>query len=141
MRWSSMPKLQSLRLGDRRLRMVVPLSELAPLKLLVLSGVQCTSPLPHSQSLTKLMLSDVSLVEAISGPVIFPSLTYLSLFGVNGLKPHVNAPRLTTYHEGGDIVDETFNIPLPSLVEYAVCHTPTSSLDPATWHLSFPNIQ
>ena len=120
---------------------VVPLSELAPLKMLFLSCVRCTSVLRHSQSLTQLMLSDVSLVEAISGPVIFPSLTYLSLFDVSGLKPHVNAPRLKTYHEGGDMVDESFNIPLPSLVEYAVCHTPASSLDPATWHLSFPNIQ
>ncbi len=141
MRWASMPKLQSLRIGDRRLRMVVPLSELAPLKMLVLSGVKCTSVLRHSQSLTKLMLSDVSLVEAISGPVIFPSLTYLSLFDVKGLKPHVNAPRLETYHEGGDIVGESFDISLPSLVEYAVCHTPTSSLDPARWHQSFPNIK
>ena len=121
--------------------MVVPLSELAPLKMLFLSCVRCASVLRHSQSLTKLMLSDVSLVETISGPVIFPSLTYLSLFAVEGLKPYVNAPRLETYHEGGDIVGEPFNIPIPSLVEYAVCHTPTSSLDPAAWHLSFPNIQ
>src|SRR5258706_16095498 len=75
MQWASMPKLQSLRLCDNLFTMV-PLSELPPLKMLSLSGVQCTSVLRHSQSLAKLMLFNVRLVDAISGPLIFPSLTY-----------------------------------------------------------------
>ena len=103
--WRSMPKLQSLRLRGQVLNMV-PLSELAPLKLLALSTIQCTSVLRHFQSLTKLYLSNIFLLDVISGPVNFPSLTYLSLLGVKGLKPHINAPRLVTYHEGGAIIDE-----------------------------------
>ena len=55
----------------------------------------------HSQSATQLILTDRFLADAISGPLTFLSLTYLSLFRVRGLKPHVNAPRLVTYHESG----------------------------------------
>ena len=139
-RWGSMPKLQSLRL-DAYQKSVVPLSELAPLKKLSLSWVSCTSALWHSQSLTTLMLSNVVLVDAISGPVTFPCLTYLSLLGVRGLKPHVNAPRLVTYHEEGFMARESFSISLLSLVEYGVYRSTPSNSDPATWHLSFPNIQ
>ena len=148
-RLGSMPKLQSLRLRDNLFRMV-PLGELPPLKMLALAGLKCTSVLRHSHSLTKLMLDNISLVDAISGPATFPSLTYLSLRGVTGLKPHINAPRLVTYHEDGSVAHESFPISLPSLVEYGVYHAlveygvyhpPTASLDPATWHLSFPNIQ
>ncbi len=139
-RWSSMPKLQSLRLCDNHLRMV-PLSELPPLKMLALSRVKCTPPLRHSQSLTTLMLSHVILVDVILGPVTFPSLTYLSLFGVRGLKHHVNAPRLVTYHESRVPAGDSFNAPLPSLAEYGVYHPHASTADLATWHLSFPNIQ
>ena len=137
--WGSMPNLQSLRLCDRRFG-VVPLSELAPLKKLVLSSVKCTSALWHSQSLTTLMLSRVFFVDAISGPLAFPSLTYLSLFDVWGLKPHVYAPRLVTYHEGG-MGGESFNHSLLSLVEYGVLHAFPDRLNPAAWHLSFPNVQ
>jgi len=154
-RWGSMPKLQSLRLCDKQFHMVcmVPLGELAPLKMLTLSGLKCTSVLRHSQSLTTLMLHNVSLVDAISGPATFPSLTYLSLFGVSGLKPHISAPRLVTYHEEGTMEDESFHTSLPSLVEYGVSHPSAlvleygvprpsaAGLDPATLHLSFPNIQ
>ena len=138
-RWGSMPKLQSLRLCDGKLG-IVPLSELAPLKMLVLSNGKCTSVLRHSQSLTTLMLCNVLFVDAIFGPLNFPSLTYLSLFNVRGLKPHVNAPRLVTYHEG-EIRGESFNTSLLSLLEYGVHHVPAGRLDPAAWHLSFPNIQ
>ena len=138
--WDSMPKLQSLRLGAQQWS-TVPWSELPPLKMLALSRVNCTSVLRHSQSLTTLMLSNVILVDVISGPVTFPSLTYLSLSCVTGLKPHVNAPRLLTYHESGIVVGESFNIPLPSLVEYGVYYMLIGSSDPAMWHFTFPNIQ
>ena len=138
--WGSIPKLQSLRL--RALMMImVSLSELAPLEMLSLSRVECTSVLRHSQSLTTLMLNNVHLADDISGPVTFPSLTYLSLSGVMGLKPHVNAPRLVTYHEEGFIARESFNISLPSLVEYGMYDPIATDVDAATWHLSFPNIQ
>ena len=139
-RWGSMPKLQSLQLSAYMSHMV-PLSELAPLNTLALSCVKCALVLRHSQSLTTLMLSDVVLVDAITGPVTFPSLTYLSLLSVRGLKPHVNAPRLVTYHEEGYMARESFNLSLPSLVEYGLYHPTARDVDPATWHLPFPNIQ
>ena len=139
-RLGSMPKLQSLRLLAPQLRMV-SLSGLAPLKMLALSWIKCTSVLQYSRSLTTLMISHVSLMDTILGLVTFPSLTYLSLSGVTGLKPHVNAPRLVTYHEEGLMADESFSIPLPSLVEYGVYHSTASDSYPAMWHLSFPNIQ
>ena len=139
-RWGSMPKHQSLRL-DAYLKSIVPLSELAPLKRLSLSWVSCTSALRHTQSLTTLMLCNVVFLDTISGPVNFPCLTYLSLSGVRGLKPHVNAPRLVTYHEEGFMARESFSISLPSLVEYGVYRSTPSNSDPATWHLSFPNVQ
>jgi hypothetical protein len=138
-RWGSMPELQSLRLGNEQLG-VVPLSELAPLKTLSLCRVKCTSVLRHSQSLTALMIYNTCLVDAISGPISFPSLTYLSLCGIKGLKRHINAPSLVTYHEGGGTPSESFSIPISSLVEYGVYDPSVSSSDPAQWHLSFPNI-
>ena len=134
--WGSMPKLQSLRLCDRQFG-VVPLNELAPLKELVVYGITCAPALRHSQSLTTVMLSNIHFLDTISGPLAFPSLTYLSLIDVRGLKPHVNAPRLVTYHEGY-MRDESFNHSLLALVEYGVY---PHSLGPAAWHLSFPNIQ
>ena len=138
--WGSMPKLQALRLSALMMIMV-PLSELAPLEMLALSCVECTPVPRHSQSLTTLMLNDVHLVDEISGPVNFPCLTYLSLSSVRGLKPHVNAPRLVIYHEERFVADESFNMSLPSLVEYGIYHPTATYVDAATWHLSFPNIQ
>ena len=80
-------------------------------------------------------------VDATSGPLSFPSLTYLSLFGVRGLKARVIAPRLVTYHEGGTLASESSNIILPSLVEYGVYYPHASDSDPTKLNLSFPNIQ
>ena len=138
--WGSIPKLRSLQLRGHLLRKV-SLSELAPLETLSLSCFQCTSVLRHSHSLTALMLSNVLVGDAISGPVTFPCLTYLSLSGVWGLKPHVIAPRLATYHEEGLMTGQSFNISIPSLVEYGMYFPTPSSSDPVTWFLSFPNIQ
>ena len=138
--WGSMPKLQSLRLSNEQSR-VVPLSELVPLKMLALCRVKCTSILRHSQTLTTLMLDHMHFVAAISGPVTFPSLTYLSLSGIKGLKPLINAPSLVTYHEDGDMTTESFNVPLPSLVEYGIYYTSVRSVDLEKWHSSFPNIR
>ena len=116
---------------------VVHLSEFAPLKMLTLSSFSCTSILCHSQSLTTLMLYHMHL-DAISGPVTFPSLTYLSVWATSGLTPHINTPSLVTCHDNGDLVNRSFNIPLPSLVEYGI-YQPRS--DPAKWHLPLPNVQ
>ena len=138
--WGSMPELQSLRLSNEH-SCIVPLSELVPLKMLALCRVKCTSILRHSQSLTTLMLDHMHFVDAISGPVTLPSLTYLSLSGTRGLKPLINAPSLVTYHEDGDMTSESFNVPLPSLVEYGIYYTSVRSVDLAKWHSSFPNIQ
>jgi len=80
-------------------------------------------------------------VDATPGLLNFPFLTYFSLFGVRGLKAHVNAPRLVTYHEGGVLARESFNTSLPSLVEYGVRYPNASNSDPAKLHLSFPNVQ
>ena len=139
-RWGSMPKLQSLLLGTQYVGMM-PLSELSPLKMLALPYIICKSALRHSQSLTKLILTNSFFVDEISGPLTFPSLTYFSLFGMWGLKPHVNAPRLVTYHEGGALAGESFNVSLPSLVEYGVLHPKASDSDPTKLYFSFPNIQ
>ena len=135
----SMPKLQSLRLGTTGWP-AVPSDMLASLKLLMLYNNHLVSLSPCSQSLTRLMLVDVSLGDGILGPMAFPSLNYLSLYKVRGLKPRMDAPCLVTYHEGGCMLEESFDTPLPSLVEYGVCGLPASYSDPATWHLSFPNI-
>ena len=86
------------------------------------------------------MLDDVSLGDTISSPVDFPSLTYLSLYDVRGLKRHINAPCLVTYHEGDITVRESFSTPLPSLVEYGVYGPDSGDSDPTTWHIFFPNI-
>ena len=70
----------------------------------------------------------------------FPSITYLSLYGLIGLKPYINAPCLATFHEGWYRKAERFSSPLPSLSEYGVYRPPSKEVDPATWHRSFPNL-
>jgi hypothetical protein len=86
------------------------------------------------------MLEGISFKNALSGPVAFPSLTYLSLFDVPGLKSHIIAPCLTTYHESGSDIEprEIFPAPLPSVVEFGVFG---SDLHPIEWHHSFPNLE
>ena len=146
----SLPELRSLRLGYidhtfaaatlRPVNSVVALNDLTSLESLVLCRTTCTSLAQHSLSLTTLMLDDVSFGDTISSPVNFPSLTYLSLSDVSGLKPHIIAPCLATYHEGADTVHESFSTPLPSLVEYGLYGPDYGYSDPTTWHSSFPNI-
>jgi hypothetical protein len=135
-RLGPMPELQSLRLG----RINFSEGDIGPLKVTILHRTNCISLPRYSQSLTTLMLDEVSLGDSISTPVDLPSLTYLSLFHVSGLKPYINSPSLVTYHEGGITTDETFSIPLPSLVEYGATRTKPCHSHLTTWHLSFPNI-
>jgi hypothetical protein len=137
----SFPEIQSLRLCcvDSR-RPMVPLNNLPSMELLALFQTTCTSLVQHSTSLTTLMLDDLSLGDTISSPLDFPSLTYLSLYDVRGLKPHINAPYLVTYHEGGDTIHESFSTPLLSLVEYGLYGPDPGDSVPTKWHNSFPNV-
>ena len=138
-RWGPMPKLRSLRLGDIN-QSGTPLDCVPPLDILSLHRANCASLSRHSHSLTTLLLSHVSLGDMISDPMAFPSLTYLSLFNIYGLKPYIHAPHLLAYHEGGYIAKESFSAPLPSLVEYGRHGLSTGVSDPVEWHHSFPNL-
>src|SRR5258706_6617807 len=139
LRWNSMRNLRSLRLPATE---AFPLqwSDLTELEVLVLFLTTLPSPPQHFRSLVTLMLEKVSFEDAISSPVVFPSLTYLSLSRVFGLKPYINAPCLVTYHEGWGTICESFSSPLPSLVEYGLYRPSLVDLDPAKWHRYFPNI-
>jgi hypothetical protein len=137
-RWDSIPELRSLRLasmGENSLQLLW--SELTQLEALSLYSITLTSPPQHHQSLTTLVLDKVS-IEGISSPISFPSLTYLSLYAVTGLKPYIKAPCLATYHEHGP--KESFPSPVPSLVEYGVLFPGNHDENPANWHRSFPNM-
>jgi hypothetical protein len=136
-RWDSMLALRRLRLATRE-SFSLKWSELPPLDALILCSIRLTSPPQHSLSLTTLVLDNVSIEDAISSPISFPSLTYLSLYRVIGLKPYIDAPRLVTYHEGWN--RELFSSPLLSLVEYGVFCWCSSESHPARWHSFFPNV-
>ena len=138
-RWGLMPQLRSLRLGDTNFA-VQPLDGNFSLEYLALFYSNCAFLPQHSPSLTTLMLESVSLEGIISGPVSFLSLTYLSLCDVTGLKPHIDAPHLVTYHEGGSQVTESFPTPLQSITEYGVYYEETVVPDLTAWHLAFTNV-
>jgi hypothetical protein len=136
--WGSMPELRSLRLAPKgNSTLQLQWSDLTQLEALSLYSIRLTSPPQHPQSLTTLVLDRVS-VEGISSPMAFPSLTYLSLYGVIGLKRYINAPCLVTYHEGWS--EESFSSPLPSLVEYGLLYSCFNDANLAGWHCSFPNV-
>ena len=137
--WGHMPQLRSLRLGVTNLA-VTPLNGLFSLKSLALDCTNCAFLPRHSLSLTTLMLEDVSLKDIVLGPVSFPSLTYLSLYNVTGLKPHIDAPHLATYHEGGTTMTESFPTPLQSITEYGVFYQGTIVPDLTKWHPNFTTV-
>jgi hypothetical protein len=134
--WGSMPELRSLHLSVFK----AALGSFAPLETLVLCTTVCHSLPRYSSSLTRLMLDEVSFEDAILGPVNFPVLTYLSLYDVGGLKPNISAPRLVTYHEGRNTVEESFSAPLVSLVEYGLYAEDGGQPDLTKCHRAFPNI-
>ena len=138
-RWGRMPQLRSLRLGATNLA-VTPLDGVSSLTMLILNDVNCASLPRHSPSLTTLMLSNVSLEGIVLGPLPFPSLTYLSLFNVTGLKPHMDAPHLTIYHEGGSVITGSFPTSLQSIVEYGLSYPGATVPNVASWHPAFINI-
>jgi hypothetical protein len=139
-RWRPMPALRSLCLGPAN-DFVVPLDRLPPLETLILYTDKCTSLSRASPSLVALLLHSVSLGDAISGSLDFPSLTHLGLFGVEGLKPNISTPYLVTYHESGWTVMESFSAPIPSLAEYGICTMESHCPSLTEWHRSFPNIK
>lgn len=136
MLWGPMPQLRSLHSGPIDFS-AVPWNELDSLKMLTLWNTNYTVLQQHSKSLTTLMLDDVTLTDTISGLVDFPSLTYLSLWNVTGLKPHIKTPCLFAYHEGGETQIESFSAPVPSLMEYGVCGLEFSNPE---WNRYFPNL-
>jgi hypothetical protein len=100
--WGSMPELRSLRLAFKRNSpLKLQWSELTQLEALSLYSIRLTSPPQYPQSLTTLVLDRVS-VDGISSPIAFPSLTYLSLYEVTGLKPYVR-----NVHSRGSEVPES----------------------------------
>ena len=138
--WGAMPELRSLHLGAAIVS-ALPLSRLALFNVLVLYNESSISALPpRFNSLTRLMLDDVRLRDSILGPVAFPSLIYLSLYEVHGLKPHIDVPCLITYHEGGSTIHESFSAPLSTLIELGVYDIRAVNPHLAEWHLLFPNI-
>jgi hypothetical protein len=139
-RWGPMPALQSLHLGPTN-ALVVPVGRLPPLKTLIIHTNKCTLLSKSSPSLVALLLHSVSLGNAISGSLDFPSLNHLALFDISGLKPNIKAPYLVTYHESGCTLMESFSAPMPSLVEYGICGIESRCPDPTEWHRSFPNIE
>jgi hypothetical protein len=136
-RWDSMLALRSLRIVATR-AFTLPWSELPQLEALTLCYSRITSRPQHCQSLTTLMLFNVSVEDTISSPIAFPSLTYLSLWAVTGLKPYINAPCLVSYHEVPN--EESFSSPLSSPVEYGVYCPSSNHTNPARWHRSLPNM-
>ena len=137
--WGLMPQLQSLHLGSLDFS-ITPLEGGFSLKALSLYRANCISLPQHSQSLTTLMLMSISLEGIIAGPVVFPLLTYLSLFHVTGLKSYISTPCLTTYHEGGSALQDNFSTPLQSLVEYGVYCQKLIGPYPTKWNHDFPNL-
>ena len=93
-----------------------------------------------SHSLTSLMLSRVSLKYS-SESLEFPSLRYLSLFGVRNIKHQMNVPVLTTYHESGTTEEESFSVSLPFLIEYGIHRLVKAPfLNVTRLHQCYPNI-
>ena len=116
----AIPALRSLRVGHIRVA-ALPSDTFPPLRFLTLHGVVGFESiiLNTSHSLSTIMLYGVHLTNT-SETLEFPSLTFLSLYAVTNLKHRMNVPALTTYHEGAGTEDESFTMPLPSLMEYGI---------------------
>jgi hypothetical protein len=139
-----MPNLRHLHAGFVNVDALLS-NNYPPLTSLTLYGVSNCGGLVQSScnSLTSLMLKTVSLHD-ISGPLVFPCLTFLSLWDVRNLKPRIKVPALTTYHEGGRTDDESFSMPLPLLTEYGVSQHekyPASLSDITVLHRCYPNLR
>ena len=139
--WHAMPALRSLRL--RNISVKILLSKAFPaLRVLALSQVEGYDCIIQNSyhSLTTLMLDEIQ-VPSTPETLEFPSLNFLSLLGVKGLKSRMSVPALTTYHEGCTPKEESFSMPLPSLTEYGIYEIYTDPLRDATrLHQCYPNL-
>jgi hypothetical protein len=138
---ASMPALRSLQ-ARYNFSGALPLNNFPPLKFLALCEVKdCDRFIQNSYySLTSLLLESLEIQNA-SGPLEFPSLRFLSLFRVHNLKPRMNIPSLITYHEGGEMEEESFPMSLPLLTEYGVLRWRKHPLFTVTsLHECYPNL-
>ena len=142
--WSAcctMPELRSLRASYIPMD-ALPSTIFPALRVLALHRVNhCECIIRNtSHSLTSLMLYRVSLKYA-SESLEFPSLRFLSLFGVQNIKHRMNVPALTTYHESGTTEEESFSVSLPSLIEYGIRRLIKGPfLNVTRLHQCYPNI-
>ena len=136
--WGHMPQLKTLRLRHANFGFTALDHHVK--KSLGIDGSICALILQHSPSLTTLMLDNLSLEGLILAPVSFPSLTYLSLSNVAGLKLHIDAPRLVTYHEGGIAMTESFPTSIQSIAEYGAYHLGTIVPVLTNWLHAFTNV-
>jgi hypothetical protein len=121
--WFTAGSMSALRSLQARYGHSVPLPSInfPPLRLLALSHLtNCERFIRNPyHSLTSLLLKGIKFQSA-PGSLEFPSLHFLSLFNVDNLKPRVNVPALTAYHEAGDMDEQSFPMSLPLLTEYRV---------------------
>ena len=140
--WDAMPALRYLRVGYISVNNILPSTKFPPLRVLALSEVEgCNYIIQNSyHSLTTLMLECVNMPQT-SEILEFPSLSFLSLFAVENLKPRMSVPSLIKYHEGLITTKESFPMPLPLLTEYGIYeHHMEPLLNPSRLHQCYPNL-
>jgi hypothetical protein len=138
---SGMPALRSLQARYNHPD-TLPLNSLPPLRFLALCKLKnCERFIRNSyHSLTSLLLERLEFHDA-SESLEFPSLRFLSLYNVYNLKPRMNVPALTTYHEGDEMEAESFPMSLPLLAEYGTAVWYNKPLVTATHlHECYPNL-
>jgi hypothetical protein len=136
--WRAMPELRSLRASNISLD-DLPSNAFPQLRVLQVNYCDYTIQNPF-HSLTSLMLYRISSQYA-SESLEFPSLRFLSLYLVKNVKHRVNVPALTTYHELWMGEDESFPMPLPTLVEYGIYGLEMEPpLNVTRLHSHYPNI-
>jgi hypothetical protein len=137
----SMPALRSLQARYDYLD-ILPLNHFPPLRFLALYNIKNWEHFIRNSyhSLTSLLLEDLRFQNA-SESLAFPSLRFLSLSRVHNLKPRMNVPALTTYHEGCEMEEEPFSMSLPLLTEYGIIRWYKNSLFTVTnLHECYPHI-
>src|SRR5258706_7169196 len=139
--WNAMPALRSLRLDNISVDTLPP-KTFPPLRVLVLSEVKGYNHIIQSTycSLTTLILEHLD-VPNTSETLEFPSLSFLSLFGVENFKHRISVPALTTYHEGYIREEESFSMPLPLITEYGFFNLLTNQpINVTRLHQCYPNL-
>src|SRR5258706_6237228 len=135
------PALRSLRLGCISVE-ILPSKTFPALRVLALYVVKKCNYIIHNSyhSLTTLMLDSLD-VPNTSETLEFPSLSFLSLFGVKNFKHRISVPALTTYHEGYMPEEESFSVPLPLITEYGFFNLLTNQpINVTRLHQCYPNL-